>query len=401
MRILVLSTWFPYPPHQGSTIRAYHLIQGLAAQAEVALISFEDRPLQPEWVAHMRQVCARVDVVHRQPFAGEAAKRRLGLLSLEPSAVFASRSPEMAERVRQVAAEWSPDLVFALTFVTAPYALLVPGAPRVVDVDNLTARMLYESYQAATRPLDRLRRYLAYAKFRRYESRLFRQFDLCLIVSERDRRLIGDYVPLQPRQIGLVPNGVALEYYRPQAYPRRADSLVYSGALTYQANLDAMEYFLGEIFPAVTGAVPAAELTITGSTTGIDRERLPAHDQVRFTGYVDDVRPYVGGSTVCVVPLRQGAGTRLKILEAMALGTPVVSTNKGVEGLALENGRHVLVADTPAEFAAATVRLLRDPALRETLAGNARQRMEACYGWDQIQRDFAGMVGTLVKDNHD
>jgi glycosyltransferase involved in cell wall biosynthesis len=285
--------------------------------------------------------------------------------------------------------------VFALTFVTAPYALELKNVTRVADVDNLTARMLYETYQPTPPSLERLRRYLAYRKFQTYESELFRHFDLCLVVSERDQKLLAEYVPLAPHQIGLVPNGVDLEHYQPGLYAPDEGRLVYNGAVTYQANYDAVRYFLESIFPQVRRDVPEARLTVTGRTEGVDLQALPSQDGVTFTGFVDDVRPVVGGSSVCVVPLRQGAGTRLKILEAMALGTPVVSTPKGAEGLAVEHGTHLLIADTPRDFARQTVRLLQDTVLRRGLAERALQLVQSRYAWADIRLRFGEMVAAL------
>ncbi|MCC6190123.1 MAG: glycosyltransferase [Anaerolineales bacterium] len=395
MKVLILSTWFPYPLNQGSTIRAYHLIQAVARQHETALLSFEDIPVQPDWLGHMRAVCGQVEVVPRRPFARSPMKRALGLLSPRPSAVVAGYAPEMSARVRALAARWAPDAVFALTFVTAPYALEVHGVKRIADVDNLTAPMLLEAFRAAGTPLERLRRFAAYRKFQSYERELFSQFDLCLVVSERDRRALAEYVPLRPSQIGLVPNGVDLEHHRPGLFERRPASLVYNGALTYAANYDAVRYFLERIFPQVKQAVSQATLTVTGATQGVALSELPGAESVEFTGYLDDIRAVVGRSAVCVVPLRQGAGTRLKILEAMALGTPVVSTSKGAEGLDVVDGQHLLVADTPGDFAAQTIRLLQDAPLRRTLAQQALQRVRRCYGWHDIQRNLGQLVQKL------
>jgi glycosyltransferase involved in cell wall biosynthesis len=319
----------------------------------------------------------------------------LGLLSPLPSAVVAGYSAEMSKEVRRVAATWRPDLVMAMTFATAPYALEVSGVRRIVDADNLLALMLYEEYQQARGVLQRIRRYGAYWKLRRYERSLFEKFDLCLVTSARDCERIADYIPLAAAQIGLVPNGVDLESFRPDGIQPIDDSLVFSGALTYEPNYDAIDFFLREIMPRIRESRPAVSLTVTGATVGVPLHSLPADSRVHYTGYLLDIRPVVAGSMVAIVPLRRGAGTRLKILEAMALGTPVVSTTKGAEGLEVEPENHLLIADEPGEFAAQTLRLLGDPGLRTRLAGNARRLVQARYGWGSIARDFAHMVERL------
>jgi len=394
--MLFLSTWFPYPPNQGSKTRAYQLLKALAQHHDVALVSFEDVPLRPEWLEVVERMCPLVEVIRERPFARPRLRTWLGWLSLTPSAVVAGYSRRMADRVREVADRWKPDLVLAMTFAAAPYALQLGGVRRVVDVDNLLALMLYEEYMQAQGPLRRVRRYIAYRKLRRYERRLFSQFDLCLITSALDCGRIREYIPLREAQIGLVPNGVDLDYFAPNGRTPEPDSLVFTGSLAYDPNRDAMEYFLQEIFPQIRQARPAARLTITGAAGRAALRPGLLDEGVSFPGYLDDIRPVVRASTAAVVPLRKGAGTRLKILEAMGLGTPVVSTSKGAEGLRVEAGVHLLMADRPAEFASQTARLLGDPGLRASLAEKARRLVEKEYGWDSIGRQFERMVDGLA-----
>jgi glycosyltransferase involved in cell wall biosynthesis len=397
MRILVLSTWFPYPTYQGSKNRAYYLIRGLARKHELALVSYEDVPLQPEWIEHMRSICARVDVVPRRPFDFPTSGRLRGWLSLKPSAAVAGYAPEMADCVAEVADAWQPDAVFALTYITAPYALQVNAPARIFDLDNLHSVMLHEAYQQAAGPAERLRRYLAYWKFRRYEHDLIRRFDLSLVTSIRDEQFLYATFPPARNRLVVIPNGVDLQANRMESPTFDADRLIFTGALTYEPNLDAMRFFLGEVLPLIQAEAPETRLWITGKTEGVPLHTIPPNPNLNFTGFLDDIRPALRGSAVCVVPLRRGGGTRLKILEAMANGVPVVSTTKGAEGLQLEPEQHLLIADRPDEFARQTLRLLRDPALRQALVSRAYQRVQACYDWDQIGERFCRQVEAVVR----
>jgi glycosyltransferase involved in cell wall biosynthesis len=396
MRILFLSTWFPYPPNQGSKIRAYYLLKALAAEHQVALVTFEDVELEPEWVKHIRQLCPLVEIVRRKPFAASKGKTWLGWLSPLPSAVVAIHSPEMEARVVQVARSWKPQLVVALTFVTAPYALAVPDVPKVLDIDNFMARMLQEAIPMASQPLARFRRWLAYWKFLRYECSLYPRFDRCLVVTESDRRAVARQMPLRDGQLIVTPNGVDMAYNHLEAITPIPNTLVFNGAMTYNANYDAVAYFLKEIYPQVIRQAPEVRLRVTGSTAGVNLAALPLDEHVELTGYVPDIRPVVAQSWACVVPLRIGGGTRLKILEAMSLGTPVISTTKGAEGLEAEHGAHLLIADTPDEFAAQVVRLLRSAELRQELAYNAHRLVAEKYEWSQIGANFRLAVERLV-----
>lgn len=399
MKILVLSTWFPYPTDQGSKIRAYHLIKGLAQRHELTLLSFEDKPILDTWIEHMNQYCKRIEIVNRKPFDFSRIGTFRGWFSIQPSAVIAGYSPEMADRVQQVASEWKPDMVLAITFVTVPYAMQLKGIPRIVDVDNLLAYMLYEEYLSENHPLKRARRYLAYWKMIQYEQKLFRQFNLCLIVSERDKQRVKENFRAVKSLVGIVPNGVDLEHNQPGISPKVDNKLIFNGALTYYPNFNAMNFFLREIFPLVLNKVPQSTLYITGSTQGVALDQLPDYPNVIFTGYLDDIRPEVASSQICVVPLQQGAGTRLKILEAMALGTPVVSTTKGAEGLGVESGKHLLIADTPEEFSAQVLSLLNTPQLRSTLSTNALKMLHEVYDWKIIGDHFCDLVDQIGMKN--
>lgn len=396
MKILFLSTWFPYPPDQGSKIRAYYLLRALARKHAVALVSYEDVDLQPAWREHINALCERVYTLPRKPFAAGRLKTLLGLFSPLPSAVVGMRSPDMAALVQTAAQDWQPDVVVALTFVTAPYALQLSGVRRVLDIDNYMARMLADAAEMPGSPMARLRRRLAQRKFLRYERKLYPQFDLCLAVTAADRAQVIAELGLHPERVTVTPNGVDTVYNHPGLVAPQAETLVYNGALTYQANYDAVEYFLNEIFPQVRQRFPGARLRVTGRTDGVDLDRLPLDNGVELTGYVDDVRQVVAGSVAAVAPLRVGGGTRLKILEAMALGVPVVSTPKGAEGLDVQSGRHLLIGRTAAEFAGEVIRLLEDPGLRDSISEQAREYVCVRYDWEKIGDDFCHSVECLL-----
>jgi glycosyltransferase involved in cell wall biosynthesis len=173
--------------------------------------------------------------------------------------------------------------------------------------------------------------------------------------------------------------------------------MIYSGALSYSANFDAVAYFLAEIFSRIRREYPQAKLYVTGKLDGVPVEQLPQQDGVEFTGYVDDIQAKVAESEVCVVPLRVGGGTRLKVLEALALGTPVVSTSKGVEGLEASDGEEVLISDDPQGFAHAVGRLFDDKELYEKLARNGRSLVEAHYNWEYIGEQLNNFIGEVAK----
>jgi glycosyltransferase involved in cell wall biosynthesis len=378
-RLLFLSAWCPLPADNGSKLRIFHLLRELARQHEVDLLSFAPDPPGDAALRELREVCATVELLPETPFAGRAVGRLRGLLSSTPRSVAANHSAAMAAAVRARDAR-RYDLVIASSLHMAPYALLL-DAPRLLEEVELT--ILREQYATQTRLLGRVRYGLTWWKTRRYVAQLLRQFAGATVVSEGERDLLRPLAPPGLR-LAVAPNGVDTAAGLGSFGGPQADTLIYPGALSYDANFDAMAYFLGAIWPRLRAARPGVRLRVTGRAAQEQIAALPAADGVEFTGYLDDVRPAVARAWAEVVPLRKGGGTRLKVLEALALGTPVVSTPKGVEGLDLEDGRHVLVADTAAGFAAATERLLGQPELRASLAAAGRQAVCERYDWRTI-----------------
>ncbi len=364
----------------------------------MGLISYQDRPLEDSWMDYMQSFFEWIKILPEKPFEYRKIRSLLGFFSLKPSAAVAGYNRNMQDLVLRTAQEWQPDIVFAFTNVTAPYALKVKNAKRIVDIDNLLTLMLKEDVAFTTNPVKKLRRYLAYLKFRMYENNLYKPFDRCLVVSELDEARLQSYTQIDEEQILNIPNGVDLQINQRGNLPKKKYQLIYSGALTYAPNYDAMKFFLTEIFPIVKKQIPNIQLLITGSTAGVDVTALSSNDSVTFTGYVDDIRPIIQESTLVVVPLRQGAGTRLKILEAMALGTAVISTSKGAEGLELEHKLNAWIADQPLNFAAGIIQLLEDSTLRKTLEDNAYQLIERLYDWKLIEDNFAQAIKLINYD---
>ncbi|HOU11922.1 MAG TPA: glycosyltransferase family 4 protein [Anaerolineae bacterium] len=394
MCILFLSTWFPYPPDNGSKIRAYHLLRALSQRHEVTLISFAWDTAAPEQAAAGLPFCCAVHILPRDPFARSAFAQAMRYLSLAP--VVTRPIPEMQRLVGDVLTHTTFDAVIASTEVMATYALQAPGTTvKILEEHNSFSRMMEDRYRAATQPVRRLNHWISWQKTRCYEAALFRKFDQIVMVSEADRRTC-EQLPGHRTPVAVIPNGVDCVHHRPGLAEVRPNTLVYNGALTYSANYDAMQYFLAEIYPRIKQQAPDVTLTITGSTRGVDLNGLRLDESVHLTGYVEDVRLPVAQSAACVVPLRQGGGTRLKILEAMALGVPVVATSKGAEGLSVVNGEHLLLADDPAAFATAVLRVLREPDLRAHLIHNARALVEAQYDWKMIGAQFVNLIETSL-----
>jgi glycosyltransferase involved in cell wall biosynthesis len=391
MKILFLSVWYPYPADNGSKLRVDHLLRALAARHEVTLLSFAFDTAAPHRSVGQRDYCADIRTVACNPFERNRSSSLRRFFSREPVAMRAI--PEMSALAQATLSEQGFDLVIASTTLMAVYAQQAPDTvKRVLEEHNSLTRMMWDRYRAQGSALQRLRRWASWQKTRRYEARLFRGFDLITMVSEQDRATSLSGLPGFQGAVEVIPNGVDCAHNRPGLAAPQPHALVYNGALTYSANYDAMHYFLDEIYPLIRAQEPEVSLAITGSTSGVDLAGLPLGAGAETVGFVEDVRPLVAGAWAVVAPIRQGGGTRLKILEAMALGTPVVATSKAAEGLSVTSGRDILIADGPDAFAACVVQLLRDAALREYLAGNARQLVELEYDWQAIGQRFVDLI---------
>ncbi len=389
MHILFLSRWFPYPPDNGSRIRIFNLLKHLSARHTIDLISFTGEPPAEEQLAVLRSLCRSVAVIRYRPFQPRRWKALLGFFSPRPRSVIDTYNPAMQALVKRAGREGEVERVIASQIDMAPYALTLPGTPRIFEELELTG--LYENFIRQRSLWHRLRQGLMWRKTARYAAGLLRAFDGCTVVSEAERERVRAVRPGY-RPVAVIPNGVDVAHLTGAFGAPEADTLIYSGALTYRANFEAVDFFLREVFPLIRAERPNARLAITGKLDGVPVERLPGREGVVFTGYLNDNRPAVARSWISVVPLLAGGGTRVKILESLALGTPVVATRKGAEGLELIPERDLLIADDPAAFAAAVGRVLRDPDLRAALSENGRRAVEGRYDWKVIGQHFCEFV---------
>ncbi len=389
MQILFLATWYPYPADNGSKIRVYHLLRALAQQHSVTLAAFAFGTAEP---ANHDQLpfCESVHTVAHNPFLSSRLYHAFRFFSPQP--IVDLPVAAMRQLVNKLLATQEFDLIIASNTTMATYARQAPHIPAVLEEHNSVSRWLAENVTGAATALRRGRAWLVWRKQCAYERRLARHVNLFTMVSEADTAVTRQLLSGLATPVATVPNGVDCTYNQFGQTARTPATLVFNGSLTYSVNLASIRYFLDTIFPLIRQQIPETTLTITGSTEGVDLASLPASDNLIFTGFLPDLRPLMHRCSVCVAPLLEGGGTRLKILEAMALGTAVVSTRKGAEGLQVVDGRHLCLADEPAVFAQAVVNLLQDADLCAELTQHARELVETHYDWQQIGTQFTALV---------
>jgi len=380
MEILVLAPYPPYPPRFGGASRMYHLIRVLAREHRLTLLCFAS-PAQAAELAPLRELCAAVHTVEHPPAA--RWKRLYQLRSLVGRAYceYLHASARMRAALASLLARRRFDVVQVEFGDFAGYYSLPDTVLRVLDEHNVEYRLFERTWRLETSPLRRLYYRQEARKLRRDELRACRRADAILTTSDVDRAVLAPHVEGIP--IRVVPNGVDTTFFTPGTTPEEPGRLVFTGAIDYQPNTDGVLYFHAEIWPRIRRMAPGVTLAVVGKDPPTAVRAL-AGGGITVTGTVPDVRPWMQSASVFVVPLRVGGGTRLKILEAMASGRAVVSTSLGCEGLDVTPGADILIADTPAAFAEAVVRCLRDPALRAGLTARARALVERRYRWESI-----------------
>ena len=401
MRILFLSRWFPYPSDNGAKIRIFNLIKTLSTHNQIHLVSFVSEDFTKFDKSAMFSYCQKIDTVLYKEYRPNNLKALLGFFSDQPRSLVDAKNLTISEIIKNTLEEENFDLVIASEIDMAIYAVPIMGIPKILE--ELELSVLYENYSKSDQPIKKFRNYLTWWKFSRFITKLLQEFDGCTVVSTKESELLKNALSIY-KQVEVVPNSVDLSNYIGDFGEPVKDSLIYSGALTYAANFDAVKFFLEDVYPLLLADNPDIIFSVTGGLGGVPLEQLPKYSGVRYTGYLNDVRPAVKQSWVSVVPLRLGGGTRLKILKSLALGTPVVSTSKGAEGLELVQGKEIMIADTPEEMAAVILKLLKDPSLHKNLSINGKKAVANKYDWvktgDQFE-EFIKQCTVFVKSQND
>jgi glycosyltransferase involved in cell wall biosynthesis len=387
MKILFLARWFPYPTDNGSKLRIYNLLRGISKQHDVTLLSFADDPNTDPKAPEIRAICPEAYVVPWREFDPGSSRARVGLFSLTPRSLIDTFSPEMANKITDLSMTNHYDLVIASQLSMAAYRPYFKEIPAIFE--EVEIGVIYGQAHTGN-VLQRLRRMFTWLKLRIYLARLLDSFQVCTVASADEQRLIVSSFSLPNTTIEVIPNCIDSGEYSRQPLTPIPNQLIFSGSFRYRPNYEAMLWYVEKVHPSVLEEIPDAQLVITGDHANLS---LPGNRNITLAGYVDDIRSLISSSCVSIAPLLTGGGTRLKILEAMAIGTPVISTAKGTEGLMVRNGEHLLIADEPIHFANGVITMLRDQEFRKRISSNARRLVQENYDWSVVMPKFLGLLG--------
>ncbi|MGA8035512.1 MAG: glycosyltransferase family 4 protein [Candidatus Acidiferrales bacterium] len=387
MRILLLSTTIPYPANNGVKMRSWSVLRTLVDQGHrVTLIAFAEGKEQPD--PAIERVCDAVVLIPHRMRSVSSSRDHMGrlwrLFSSVPYGTESLRSPEMADKIASLLRDGAFDVVLSEQtdlLINFPDRSKIP---LVIDFHNVDYLILERYIRFERNPAKQLYAWLESSKMRAWERHGCEMAALALACSEHDRAILQTMNPQLPTFV--VPNVVDTD-----SYPTNGEEdplkILFQGGMDWYPNRDAVQFFALQILPLIRREIPNVRLVVAGRNPPEDfKQRLSGVEGIIFTGTVPDMRTEVASAAVCIVPLRIGSGTRLKILEASAMAKPIVSTRVGAEGLEFVNGPEILIEDDPAAFAGAIAKLLKSPQMRTAMGRAARARAEQQYSLPAMNR---------------
>ena len=385
--LLLLTPQLPYPPHSGASLRNFHILQGVSQQHQVSLISFGEGDAGISTI--LTDLCQSVTII--PPPAHTTTHRLTQLLqSRQPDMAHRLTTPLFDQKLRQVLLTTPYDLVqiegLELAHAIPLIRQISPKSRILLDNHNAETALQQRTFLTDLRQprqwLGAGYSWLQSRRLARYEAWALEQVDLVTAVSEADKVALQSLAP--DKAIRVIPNCIDVDQYQGLSAGNTPHfDLLFMGKMDYRPNVDAMLWFTSEIWDKILATRPETSLGIVGQKPHRRLAHLQALPNVTMTGWVEQVEPYLAGSTVVIMPFRIGSGTRLKLLQAMSAGKPVVSTPIGAEGYPVAHNQELVFATTPSEFAFAILTLLTQPH-RQKAIGESAQQFAQQYDWRQI-----------------
>jgi len=375
MKILFLTSRYPFPPVGGDKLRAYNIIRYLVDQGHsVDLLSLTHEDAKKAGFLKNEKL---IRVKKHESYLSCL----LGLVSQKPLQVWYYDSSAFNNEVRKAVAENKYDLIFCHLLRTAEYAKNIRGIPKIVDLTDAISL----NYERVSKRLlhDLSVKNLMYSFEKKrvlsYEGEIISKFDSSILISDIDKNYLGKFFDVS--NVKIIENGVDTEYFAFHGGEYDHNKIIFFGNMRYLPNSDAVINFAENIFPFIKKEIPAAKFVVAGSEPGKKVLELNKEKDIHVTGFVDDLREHIRSATVSVAPMRYGAGMQNKILESMALGVPVVTSSLGFEGIRAEKDKDIIVEDQPEKFANKVVTLMKDEELRKSFSESGRFLVENHYTW--------------------
>jgi len=407
MKILIIAHKLPYPPRGGATLRNYNLLKECSRENEIHLLTFTQEPYlrdplqRAKSIEGLKKYCKTVKV-----FDIPTDKSRLAWIFLLFFNIFTSTpyscwrfySRKMKNAIKESLLKNRFDLIEIGTVSLLKYARLAPDLPKLLIHHNIESQLLYRRSNTADNLFVRLYLKLQAHKLKRLEKWASVHIDHHTTVSDLDKETITEYCP--NIKATTIENGVDTDFFVPETSSEEENSLVYAGSMEWYPNRDAMLYFINKIWPILKHKLADIKMNLIGANPPSELIDFSKREpNFRLHGFVDDVRPYVHNSAVYIVPITVGGGTRLKIVDAMAMGKAIVSTSIGCEGIKVKHGENIIIADNPGDFATSIIELLADRELRLRLGQSARETAIMNYSWKLIAPKLNNIYKELAGTN--
>ncbi len=381
IKVVALAHRTPFPPDKGEKIRSFHLLSRLARHAEVHLAAFAEPPSDMAHASALAEHFASVELIPLR-MRWQQARALPSLATLSPLTLSVFHRGAMDRAVARIVQRVRPDVLFAESSSMAPYALRHPELPLVMDFLDADSAKWTAYAEKAKLPMRAV--YLREGfTLRRFERAVAERAKVSLVTADRELALMKTIAP--GCDVRTLANGVDTDHFAPREAVPEGLSAVFFGAMDYHANAEAAVFLAREVLPKLRAKHPGFRVVIAGSRPTREVQALAELPGVTVTGYLADIRPTVRAASVCVIPLRVARGVQNKVLEAMAMGVPVVCSPGAAEGIDARVGEDLTVArvdDGGADTASAVLSLLDDPARMASLARNARAVVTERYGWE-------------------
>lgn len=407
MKILALCHDLP-SPYTGASLPVFNLLKYLAKKHDITLVCFKQKTEESRYRYNLNELCEIVEpqtitvpksLVKQIIVTTANTLSPINLFSTNPSFFNFYYSPRMQLRIKYLLSTREFDLIYSDS-IMAFYGQNV-DIPKIINESDCVTEISRQKYLSMKNLISKFLWWLEYQKIKRYERNMSNKYDIRIVISPQEQKAVQSLFPELKTLV--IPNGVDSEYFRfeydQEEYP---PSLIFVGDMAYQPNIDAILYFYSRIYEEIKISLPETKLYIVGRNPTKEILSLSKDKSVIVTGYVEDVRPYLARASVVLAPFISGTtGIKNKVLEAMAMAKPVVSTSMGVQGITLASNEHVIVANNPDEFAKQVVKLLCNKQLRQNMGLNARRLVEFNYSWEkmaeQFDKVFAEVAGIKLK----
>lgn len=376
MKILIALSRFPLPTDKGDKLRAWNQIQGLAKKHDIYLFCLSDEPVQAAHFAEVQAICKEIRVFSLKKIK-TLFRLLLNIPGSTPFQVAYFNDPVAKKEFSRMWERIQPDVVYCQLARMAEYGKILPASYKVIDYQDafskgIQRRMMHEN------PLKRIVLSMEYERLKKYEAEIFPVFQNHTIISAQDAALIEHE---DNSSLHIVPNGVDTEYYMPEPSGKTLD-LLFTGNMQYEPNVNCVQYLVKKVFPLLTKELPHIQLVVAGKNPARELRKMDSPN-MQLTGWVEDLRTYYRQARIFVAPMQIGIGMQNKILEAMAMGMPVITSSLANNAIGGVHGKNIWIADTPAKVAEGIVYLINNTEHAITIGRNARQLMISGFSWQK------------------